>query len=200
MSVARGVLFAALICVACSGGGDDGPAPPTTGSIHFVNGTSYTIHETYVSPSTSPDWGPIQNETPIPSSGSFTLNDIPPGDYDAMGVSHGSLSTYYAAEFGFPVAAGQVVELVAVDSDFTGSVIVTNADPVYSLTGFYISPWWEPTWGPNQLVSALAPFGTFHLTGVPPDTYDFRCALSTGASHTLRYDVSSFGVSYVTCF
>lgn len=200
MRVARSVLLA-LLWAGCSGGGDDGgPPPPTTGTIHFVNGTSYTIHEAYVSPSTSSGWGPIQNSAPIQSSGSFTLTDIPPGDYDAMGVSYGSLSTYFAYEFGFPVAAGQVVEFVAVNSDFSGSAIVTNGDPYYYLTGFYVSPYWSGTWGPNQLSVAVGPGGTFHLYDLPPDAYDIRCVLSTGASVTGRYNVSSFGALLLTCF
>jgi hypothetical protein len=193
-----GVVVAACVTVAC-GGGDDSSGP-TSGAIRFVNQTSYPVHELYVAPSADSTWGSVQNDSPIWSYSSFTVTGLSPGYWDAMAVSVGSLSTYFAYAFDEYVDGGDLVELTAVDSHFTGSLKVTNGSGSYSLTGVYLVPSASPTWGANQLSIPIAIGATFHLLDVPPGNYDLRCVHSNGGSSEATYSISSFSARSVTCY
>ena len=79
------ILILAIVFLGCNLFGDDG-SPGTNVSnatLVVVNNSSYNIYELYVSLSTSSEWGSDQLSSVIYSGGgTFTLNDIPPGEYD----------------------------------------------------------------------------------------------------------------------
>lgn len=52
------------------------------GSLKITNNTSKTISEVNVSPTTSDTWGVDQLTGTISTGSTWTLNEIPPGDYD----------------------------------------------------------------------------------------------------------------------
>ena len=62
-----------------------GAVAGASNSVQMLNQSGFTIHELYVSPSGSTQWGPDQlGNTIIQPGGQFTLTDIACGTYDVM--------------------------------------------------------------------------------------------------------------------
>ena len=52
-------------------------------SVTIVNNSSFEFHNMYLSPTSTNQWGPDQLEDKVIGAGeSFTLNNIPQGDFD----------------------------------------------------------------------------------------------------------------------
>jgi hypothetical protein len=79
------------------------PAPVATGSLKVVNNYNYPITELYVAGSTSSTWGANQLSAPIPVGGSFTVTNIPAGNYDFLAYSSNGASWN---RWGQTIAAG----------------------------------------------------------------------------------------------
>lgn len=195
-----GLLLGVGVVAACSGGGGGGGGggAPTTGAVRLNNWTGYTIHEMYAALSSSPDWGPVQNSSPIPSSGSFTLTNMPPGVWDFEAVSIGTYSPFFSYSWDNPLAAGETLFFDLNANYFTGSLSVYNGH-AYSITQLYVAPTWASSWGPNQLSQAVAPGYSWLVYDADPDDYDVMCVHSNGDSSSGTWGVASFSVTSITC-
>jgi len=78
------ILFLTITFIGCDLLGDDGSSGTTVSNatLVVVNNSSYDIYYLYVSPSSSSEWGNNQLTSTLYSGYSFTLNNIPPGEYD----------------------------------------------------------------------------------------------------------------------
>jgi len=75
-SISRTLLPAAVLFIA-------GAAHAAPVSIQFRNSSEWDIQEMYLSPTGEESWGPDQlGQATIPSGSTFTLRNIPVGDYD----------------------------------------------------------------------------------------------------------------------
>ncbi len=98
------LIAAVLVIAGCGGGGED-----SKGSLRVTNEAGNSIMYLYVSPANVDSWGVDQlGQYTIQPYGSFTLNNITPGQYDLQVVmSSGSRYTLY----NFQVIAGQTTEV-----------------------------------------------------------------------------------------
>lgn len=73
---------AMLVMVGCGsdGGGGGPPAPPapTTFTFNVVNNSGLTVHEFYLTPSTSSLWGPDQFSTDLASGSTRSITGVAP--------------------------------------------------------------------------------------------------------------------------
>jgi hypothetical protein len=89
-----------------TGGGGSTPPPPGVGAVQVINNSGDTVFYIYISPSTSPLWGPDQLGTGVLLSGaSVTYTDMPPDTYDIR-IEFENLAP--RETYGFIVAAGLV--------------------------------------------------------------------------------------------
>ncbi len=151
-----------------------------TGELTLYNNTSLTINAFYLTHVSAPTWGPNRLEAPVPSGTSYTLTDIIAGTYDAKAVIIGALSTYFAYAYDIPVYAWGMTDLVAFNSDFSGSLKIVNDTVTASITGIYLSPTGSGSWGPNQITSSIAPGDYVHFYDLPADSYDVRIVWNIG--------------------
>ncbi len=175
------------------------PPAPTTGSVQLTNATSSTIGEVYVSPTSSPTWGPIQNGAPIAPAAVWTLNGVPPDSYDGMAVVVGTVSRYYAYEWNFPVTAGATYATTVYSSAFTGSLRVVNG-ATSSVTALYVAAPGAPGWGGNQLSASIPLSGTFVLSDIDPGAWDVMCVhddTTTNTAHAVA--IASLSNTTVNC-
>jgi hypothetical protein len=195
-------VLAALGIAACSSGGSSPPPPPPTGGISLYNNSGNVIDEVYVVPAPAsgwPDFGAPRNVTAVNPGTTFTVSGLAPGLWWAQAINYGLESDFYAYGFDIPVVAGQTAQIVANYQNFTGSLVVTNGNSVYTLTGLYVVPPSSTTWGNNFITYPLAYGQYFHLFGMPPQSYDVRCVHSDGVATDGTYAITSFTVTYVTC-
>jgi len=75
------------------------------GSLKITNSSSKTITEVNVSPTTSDTWGSDQLSGTISSGSTWTLTDIPPGNYDLRVIYSDSTST---TEMGVTITGNQI--------------------------------------------------------------------------------------------
>jgi hypothetical protein len=153
-------------------------SPAATGSLKVVNNYTYPITELYVASSTSTTWGSNQLTAPIPVGGSFTLTNIPAGTYDLKAVAADGA---YVENYGVSITAGGLFTWTLSPSTgpTTGSLTVVN-NYSYPITALYVTPSSSTTWGVNQLSAPIPVGGSFTLTDIPPDTYDFAADASNG--------------------
>jgi hypothetical protein len=98
------------------------------------------------------------------------------------------------------VGAGQTIQLTASDSNFSGSLKVTNGSPL-AITGLYVAPAGYGSWGPNQLSNPIPSGYASLLFGIPPDFYDVMCVYSDATSSIGRnYGINSLSVTSITCY
>ena len=76
-----------------------------TGSLEITNSSSKTITEVNVSPTTSSTWGVDQLSGTISSGSTWTLTDIPPGNYDLRVTYSDSTIT---TEMGVTITGNQI--------------------------------------------------------------------------------------------
>ncbi|HEU4384317.1 MAG TPA: hypothetical protein VFR85_12570 [Anaeromyxobacteraceae bacterium] len=85
--------------------------------------------------------------------------------------------------------ANRTVNATFTLSQGTGSLEVVNSTS-YTISDLYVSPAGAGRWGLNQLVSPIAPSGTFTSTPIPAGLYDFLAVASDGYSHWLATSIS----------
>lgn len=200
-----GAAFGVVASLACGGGGGGGgggnPPATTTGTVLFTNNAAMSVNYLYVSPSGSTTWGSPQNSAPIAAGGgALTLSGVPPNTYDAKAVAVGVYSTYRAFAYQWGLGAGQTYYLTAYNSNFSGSLKVSDGNSTYSLTGVYVSPTSSSTWGVNQIPTPIPSGGSYDIQTIPAGTYDLKCVFSSGASSTGTYAISSLSQTAVTCY
>jgi hypothetical protein len=132
--------------------------------------------------------------TPIAPSGTFTLTSIPVGTYDFKAVASDGVTFWQTNSVA--IAAGSQ-STWTLQPPAVGALSTVNGTG-YTITELYVSPAGAGTWGPNQLVSPIAPSGTFTLTGIPVGTYDFRAVASDGFSYWQTNAVSITAGGLVT--
>lgn len=179
----RTIVFSLLLCtfllltVSCGGGG--GGSTPATGILGLHNSSSVSIDNFYLSPATQSLWGPNQLSSSL-NAGFYTEFVVPPDTYDAKATSIGFDSTYYAYLYDFTITAGNTFDLYAFNSNFTGSMKVTNNTVGADIFELYIVPSGSTTWGPNEITTSIGPAGFFHLTDMAPDSYDVKVVWGVG--------------------
>lgn len=151
-----------------------------TGDLTLYNNTSLPINAFYLTPVSAPTWGPNRLGAPVASGASYTLTGIVAGAYDAKATITGALSTYYAYAYDIPIYRWETTDLVAYNSDFSGSLKIVNDTVTASITGIYISPTGSGSWGPNQITSSIAPGDFIHFYDLPADSYDVRIVWDSG--------------------
>lgn len=173
----------AVMTVGCYSGSGRAPA----GGLRVDNNGSVTMSQLFVTPSTSSTWGPDQlAPIPLQPGESITLAPLFPDLYDVQAVfADGSRDTLFDVEV--PDGATTILSML---NTGTGTVAVFNNAPV-SVTGVFLTPSTSNTWGPNQIVTPIAPGQTLPLVGVGPGTYDLRATFSDGSF----FDVLSFPVA-----
>ncbi len=192
------LLFLAAGLVAC-GGGSTKTTPPTTGSLSVTNNASATIHEVYVSPTTSTVWGSIQNTAAIAPGTTWTLGGLAPNSYDGKAVSVGAVGRYYAYTSNLPITAGTTYPTSISNSAFSGSIRVTNG-PSSSITTLYVVPAGAASWGVDQLTADIPLSGVLTLNGVASGLWDLRCVHLDGTTNSAyALSVSSLSYTGVTC-
>jgi plastocyanin len=144
-----------------------------TGSVRVVNNYSYPITQLYVTLSTSSTWGPNQLSAPIPAGGSYTVTGVPVGLIDVRAVASDGA---YAEDYDLLLGAGETITWTLTA---TASVTVLNSSYV-PVPELYIALSSSPYWGPNRLSSPILAGGSYTVTGLPSDTYDFLAAESSG--------------------
>lgn len=169
------LLSAFLLLTASCGGG----STPATGTLGLHNSSSVPIDNFYLSPTTQSLWGPNQLASSL-DSGFYTEFVVLPDTYDAKATTIGFDSTYYAYLYDFTITAGNTFDLFAFDSNFTGSMEVTNDTVGAVIIELYIVPSGSTTWGPNQITTSIGPAGFFHLTDMPADSYDVKVVWDVG--------------------
>lgn len=178
---------------AASGGGKDDDTASGSGdgfaSLDIVNDSSDTVCYVYVSPSDATEWGDDQlgSENIIASGETFTLNDIPAGNYDLRADDCDGNSLIQ--EFGILMEAGPYTwTLSDIGVTFT---IVNNSSA--DICWIYLSPSEDDEWGPDQLgdTNILAAGSSWDITGIEPGTYDLRVeACDDGELEDYGLDVS----------
>ena len=121
---------------------------------------------------------------------------MPPDHYDGRAVIIGGVSRYYAYEMNFPVTAGATYATTVYPNSFSGSLRVTNGASS-SITGLYVVAPSAPTWGNNQLPSAIPLSGIFILSDIPPGDWDVQCVHADTTANT-AYGVPIASLSYTT--
>ncbi len=158
---------------------------PTSGSLRIVNGYTSPIAEVYVSSASSGTWGPSQLSAPIAVGGSFTLTDIPAGNYDLRAVAADGA---YVESYGVSIQAGGIVTWTLTTATLpTGAVTVVN-NYAYPIDELYVASSASATWGPNQLSTPIPAGGSRTITNVPAGLIDLRAVASDGL-YSERYDV-----------
>ena len=78
------ILILAFVFLGCDLLGDDGSSGTTVSNatLVVVNNSSYDIYYLYVSLSTLSSWGNNQMTSVLYPGYTYTLNEIPPGEYD----------------------------------------------------------------------------------------------------------------------
>lgn len=94
----------ALGCGSSDGAPTSGPASAgsTSAELLLVNQTSQAVYYLYVSPCAQSTWGGDQlGSRVVPSGGTFTVNNIPPGCYDlrAEASGHTNIATRRGTDF-----------------------------------------------------------------------------------------------------
>lgn len=189
---------ATMLFAGCGGGGGSSSTPaPTTGSVKFVNNATfnYWIDEAYVALSSSSTWGTKRNSSAILPGSSWTLSGLAAGTYDARIVSFGTVSTYYAYSYVFPITVGTTYTLTATDSSYTGSLIVDNTNATFPITALYVSTTCLGC-GTNVLSTSIAPLATRQIVNIPSGTYFVR-AVQNGLNRD-NSGVSIASHSYTT--
>ncbi len=195
MRMLIGVLLSSLLLVGC--GGSDSPPPPPPGTILIVNNACCLISETYAAPSSSATWGASLGGI-LPTDW-IAVDGLTPGLWNVMAVIDDPYSSYFA-HAALDVVAGGTVEFDVVNSDFSGSLEVTN-NSTYSLTALYIAPTGSGTWGLNQLSTSVGYTSTRQITDIPRGTYDVRCDYGDGYPTDLGpYAINSFSVTSIPCY
>jgi len=82
------ILTLAIILSACE---PEPSSAPENATLVVVNDSSSDMYYLYVSPSSSSSWGDNQLTSTLNSGSTFTLNEIPPGEYDMYADSSASL-------------------------------------------------------------------------------------------------------------
>jgi len=195
------VMLLALF-LGCIGGGR---RHDPQGSLEVVNASdSANLNQLFVTPSSSPTWGPDQlpPTPPLSPGGSLTLDRLFPDLYDVQAVfSDGSSDLV----FDVPIEDG-VVLVLPMASTGTGTVTVINDGNFQrNVTGVFLTLSSSPTFGPNQLDGPLFPApaipNTLVLTGITPsprpiDTYDLRVVFSDSSfTDILGFTVVSGGTN-----
>lgn len=151
-----------------------------TGDLTLYNNTSLTINAFYLTPVSEPTWGPNRLGAPVPSGTSYTLTGILSGAYDAKATIIGAFSTYYAYAYDIPIYPWETTDLIAFNSDFSGSIQIVNDTAGFYIDGIYISPTGSGSWGPNQITSSIAPGSFVHFYDLSADSYDVRIVWNSG--------------------
>lgn len=195
------VFMAAVILSLCScgGGGDVYYAPPdsTPGTIKLINNSVVTIDGFYLAPVDQTSWGRNILSGPLFSGQQTFIVDIYPGYYDARIRGAGAYSDYFGYLYDIPIAPGDVVPLNVYNSSFTGSLAIRNNAIGAAMIGVYVVPSNAPTWGANQISSAIGPSGTLHLTDLVPGFYDVRVVWTAGPD-SIDYDIKVDSLTLIT--
>ncbi len=165
------------------GGGGIGGGDAT---LTIINNSGVTIFYAYVSPSSSPDWGPdVLGASTIANGGNFVLTGIVPGTYDlkvedsshnvlevAMGINiSGDMQWTVTGQGGGAPGGGT--------TGGTTLTIVNNSGR--DIVQLYLVPQNSANWGPDQLAGDVIPNGTsYDITDIPPGYYDFRAVDRNG--------------------
>lgn len=165
------------VCVSCADWDDPFEG---TGDLTLYNYTSLPISAFYLTPVSAPTWGPNRLGAPVPSGANYTLTHIFAGAYDARAVIIGAFSTYYAYAYDVPIYRWETTDLVAFNSDFSGSIQIVNDTAGFYIDGIYISPTGSGSWGPNQITSSIAPGSFIHFYDLSADSYDVRIVWNSG--------------------
>lgn len=144
---------------------------PPTGSVIVENGYSHPLTALYVAPSTWSTWEPNRLNRPLLPSGHLVIPYRPPGlIYLRAAAADGTFAELHDVV----VEAGGVFLWTVTTTQPPPSLTVLNRSSVY-VSELYVFPTGAMSWGLNRLKGVfLPPGGSFTLTALPPDTYDFR--------------------------
>jgi hypothetical protein len=194
-----------LSLTGCGGGGSSSTGnnstgsniTPITGNIKFINNsaTGHSIDEVYAVLTTSTSYGSKLNTSPIAAGSSWTLSGLSTGLYKARVGSVGTSSTYYAYGTNVLVTAGTIQSLTATDSNFTGSLIVTN-NSGSPITALYVSPTAYGA-GTSQITTSIANLSTYQLRGIPSGNY-FVEAVINGIKKDVTASISSYSTTNIS--
>lgn len=164
------------------------PTEPAAGglaSLTINNQASTVICYVRLSPTSSDQWGDDQlgdTET-IASGGSFTIWDVPAGEYDyqALDCNQVVLDEHYGV---FLDEAGMTWTI----RNATDWLTVINSSS-YTVCGLYVSSLEDSRWGVNRLGEG----GTIDIGGqttvnVPSSTYDLRAEACDGDTYWEEYE------------
>jgi hypothetical protein len=196
------LVFMAVVMLSlgsCGAGGDVYYEPPDTtpGTIQLNNNSVVTIDGFYLAPVDQASWGPNILSGPLFSGQQTFIVDIYPGYYDARIRGAGAYSDYFGYLYDIPIAPGDVVPLNVYNSSFTGSLAIRNNAIGTAIIGVYVIPSNAPTWGANQISSAIGPSGTLHLTDLVPGFYDVRVVWTAGPD-SIDYDIKVDSLTLIT--
>lgn len=186
LSLAAAFLLAAA-GIACTKDHVD-PPPPTTGTFKIINNTNFSVTALYFAPSTSSTWGSNYISTPIATGGgSFSISNVVPEKYKyrvrySNGVEPDGREVI--------VQVGQISEVtLSGEVPTTGTFKIINNTNL-TIIELYFTPSTSSNWGPNFIKTPIATGGgSFSITNVVPDMYDYRLRFSGGVYRS-DYDIS----------
>ena len=158
-----------------------------TTSLVIDNQSSATICYVYVSPRESDSWGEDQlgQNTVINSGDSFTLEDIPAGNYDfqALDCDQNVLDEHYGVDLAPPSFTWSVYDL--------NSTLTMVNHSSYTVCELYISPLFDGVWGINRIGEGeqVAPGQQYTVT-IASGTWDLRALACDGNTYWEQYEVS----------
>jgi hypothetical protein len=159
------------------------PAQPTTGELTVVNHHCVPIDELYVAPTSASVWGPNQLSGSVASGGSFTVSDIPAGQYDLAAVGADGV---HWEEYAITIAAGEAYSWSLYMPSGTGCLEVQNGSS-YAVAALYTPPSSEgctyDAWGDELLGGQTIPSGyAFTVSNLPAGYHDLA-ADAVGGLH-----------------
>ena len=186
-----------LTIVGSGGGGGNGDdtttttttIPNNTGSLKIINNTSKTITDVYLPLTTADDLGSDQLPETISPGQTWTLTNIPPGDYilalifsDVSGYIHPS--TVY-------ITAGQTVTIYLDDPTIAGELKIQN-DSSKTIKDIYFVPSSYTDWGSDLLSYTVGPGYYVNITNIAPGNYNLKLVATDNATIT-KYDIIIIG-------
>lgn len=158
------------------------------GTIELNNNSIATIDGFYLAPVDQRSWGPNILSGPLFSGQHTFIVDISPGYYDAKIRAAGVYSDYFGYLYDIPIAEGNTVLMNVYNSSFTGSLEIRNNSTNANIIAVYVVPADAPTWGVNQISSAIGPSGLRHLIDFPSGFYDVKVVWNIGPD-SIDYDI-----------
>lgn len=161
------------------------PATPTTGSILLHNDSSVEIDGLYVALSSAPTWGDNRLVAPLAAGLDISVADLEPDNYDVAVVVNTVDSSYFGYLFNESISAGQIQNVIANDTSFSGSLKISNdssGGETADITGVYLRVSGTLDWGTNQISSNIVSSGSEQIVGIPADDYEIK--ITWGVGHT----------------